>query len=313
MTKRNDHFIVKEVKVVRIGIVGGGAIGLLFATQMAEIDSTIVFTKTVEQARALSEQGITRIENEQKVIRCVQADITEQIEHYQLDLLFIAVKQYQLPSILPYLQQISDDLPLVFLQNGMRHLQELDRLTHKHLFVATVEHGVLRIGPTTIDVRGRNRTNISVYRGEEQKLSPFLNSLEATFPFVWRENPRTMLLEKLSANVVINSLTAVLKVTNGELITNSSFLKLAETVFAEFSAVFPEDVQEAMWTNVKQICLKTANNRSSMLSDLEKGQQTEVEAIVGYVLNEAKKKEIDVPLLQTLYWMIKGLEKKSLD
>ncbi|WP_100403124.1 2-dehydropantoate 2-reductase [Bacillus sp. FJAT-42315] len=297
---------------MRIGIVGGGAMGLLFATQMAEIDSTIVFTKTVEQARTLSKQGITRIENEQKVIHCIQADITEQIDHYQLDLLFIAVKQYQLPSIFPYLQQVSEDVPLVFLQNGMGHLQELDRLMHRHVFVATVEHGVLRTDLATIEVRGRNRTNISAYCGEEKKLSPFLNLFEATFPFVWRENPRAMLLEKLSANVVINPLTAVLKVNNGELITNSSFLKLAETVFAEFSAVFQNDVQAAMWTNVKQICFKTANNRSSMLSDLEKSQQTEVEAIVGYVLNEAKKKEVDVPLLQTLYWMIKGLEKKSL-
>lgn len=301
---------------MKIGIIGGGAIGLLFATQMAEIESTIVFTKTGEQARILSEQGVIRIENEQKVIRCVQADITEQIEHYQLDLLFIAVKQYQLPSIFPYLQQVSEDVPLVFLQNGMGHLQELDHLVHKHVFVATVEHGVLRTDLATIEVRGRNRTNISAYCGEEQKLSSFLNLLEATFPFVWRENPRAMLLEKLSANVVINPLTAVLKVTNGELMANSSFLKLAEIIFAEFlavfPAVFPEDVQEGMWTNVKQICLKTANNRSSMLSDLEKGQQTEVEAIVGYVLNEAKKQEIDVPLLQTLYLMIKGLEKKSL-
>ncbi|OZI12377.1 2-dehydropantoate 2-reductase [Bacillaceae bacterium SAS-127] len=297
---------------MKIGIIGGGAMGLLFATQMTEIDSTIVFTKTVEQASALSEQGITRIENEQKVIHCIQADVTEQIGHYQFDLLFIAVKQYQLPSIFPYLQQVSEDVPLVFLQNGMGHLQDLDRLTHKHVFVATVEHGVLRTDLATIEVRGRNRTNISAYCGEEQKLSPFLNLFEATFPFVWRENPRTMLLEKLSANVVINPLTAVLKVTNGELMTNSPFLKLAETIFAEFSAVFPESVQEAMWTKVKQICLKTANNRSSMLSDVEKGQQTEVEAIVGYVLNEAKKREVDVPLLQTLYLMIKGLEKKSL-
>ncbi|MGM7635940.1 2-dehydropantoate 2-reductase [Bacillus sp. Hm123] len=294
-----------------IGIIGGGAIGLLFATQMTEMDSTIVFTKTVEQARTLSEQGITRIEDEQTVTRYVQADITEHMRDYQLDLLFIAVKQYQLPNILPYLQQISDDVPFVFLQNGMGHLQELDRLTHKHLYVATVEHGVLRTDMTMIGVRGRNRTNISVYRGEEQKLSPFLKLFEETFPFVWRENPRTMLLEKLAANVVINPLTAVLKVTNGELMTNSAFLKLAQTIFIEFLAVFQNDVQETLWTNIEQICLKTANNRSSMLSDLEKGQQTEVEAIVGYVLNEAAKKEVDVPLLQTLYWMIKGLEKKS--
>ncbi|WP_338753892.1 2-dehydropantoate 2-reductase [Bacillus sp. FJAT-52991] len=295
---------------MKIGIVGGGAMGLFFASQMTEVHSTIVFTRTVEQAMTLSEQGIICIENHQKVIRFVQADITEHIDHYQLDLLFIAVKQYQLHSILPYLHKISEDVPLVFLQNGMGHLEELDRLAHKQLLVATVEHGVLRTSAATIEVRGRNRTNISAYRGEGKELFPFFDLFEATFPFVWRENTRSMLLEKFSANVVINPLTAVLKVTNGELMTNPSFLKLAHIVFAELSGAFPNDVQEGVWTRIEQICLKTAYNRSSMLTDLEKGRRTEVEAIVGYVLKEAKKNEVEVPLLQTLYLMIKGLEKK---
>ncbi|WP_203362217.1 2-dehydropantoate 2-reductase [Bacillus sp. REN10] len=297
---------------MKIGIVGGGAIGLLFASQLADVYPTVVFAKTTEQAEALAEQGITYIENHQMVRRFVQADVTEHIDQYQLDLLFIAVKQYQLPIIWSYVERINQEVPLVFLQNGMGHLEALDRLPHKHLFVATVEHGVLRTEATSIEIRGRNQTNISAYRGDRKKLLSFLTPFKVTFPFVWSEKTRSMLLEKLAVNVVINPLTALLKVPNGELVTNPFFLNLAHTVFVELSTVFPDEMDEGVWPKIKGICVKTANNRSSMLTDLEKGRQTEIDAIVGYVLKEANKYGVDVPVLNTMYSMMKGLEKKDI-
>ena len=59
---------------------------------------------------------------------------------------------------------------------------------------------------------------------------------------------------------------------------------------------------------MKQVCRITAGNRSSMLKDLENGRQTEIDAILGYVLHEAQQTKQDCPMTRFLYMMIKGKE-----
>jgi 2-dehydropantoate 2-reductase len=59
---------------------------------------------------------------------------------------------------------------------------------------------------------------------------------------------------------------------------------------------------------VLKICKNTANNRSSMLKDIEAGRLTEIEAILGYLLDEAAKQKKHAPQIETLYYLIKGKE-----
>ena len=63
--------------------------------------------------------------------------------------------------------------------------------------------------------------------------------------------------------------------------------------------------------HVKQVCQMTAGNRSSMLKDIENGRKTEIDAILGYVLQVAEQTGKDQRLTQFLYTMIKGKEMKK--
>ena len=45
-----------------------------------------------------------------------------------------------------------------------------------------------------------------------------------------------------------------------------------------------------------------------MLKDIEEKRPTEVDAILGYVLEKSREKGIDTPLVNGLYYMIKGKE-----
>ena len=49
---------------------------------------------------------------------------------------------------------------------------------------------------------------------------------------------------------------------------------------------------------VRNVCEGTSRNTSSMLADVRANRQTEINAIVGYVLEEAKKQQLPVPTLQ---------------
>jgi len=51
----------------------------------------------------------------------------------------------------------------------------------------------------------------------------------------------------------------------------------------------------------------TADNRSSMLQDVLAGRRTEIEQINGEIVRAAEKMRINVPVVRTLYRMVKGL------
>ncbi|MFK2824901.1 2-dehydropantoate 2-reductase [Bacillus sp. B190/17] len=293
---------------MKIGIVGGGAVGLYFAASLAEWFPVTIFTRTEEQSAVINERGIVLREGDEETAFFVQARPIDQLTLHSPECLFIAVKQYNLASLLPILNKMDSHPALVFLQNGMGHLTQMKQLIHPHIFVAAVEHGILKSGSARVDIRGRGKTNVAVYRGSCQVIKTVTEQTAEVFPFEWRRNYESMLLRKMAANTVINPLTAMLNIRNGELIANPHYLRIAKMIYKEFSSVFANQVHAETWSEIVHICRTTAANRSSMLRDIESGRPTEVDAIVGYVLLQASEKNIRVPVLEALYEMIKGLE-----
>ncbi|HZG71606.1 MAG TPA: 2-dehydropantoate 2-reductase [Chondromyces sp.] len=298
---------------MKIGIVGGGAIGLFYAANLSRNFQVQLLTKRQEQARAINEKGLCMAEAGQKMRIELQAVQISQSSLNQADFLFIAVKQYQLQSVIPVLSMVPEHVTLVFLQNGMGHLEWLGRLPQKNIFVCTVEHGVLRENDYTVQVRGRSLTNIACIRGTGEAIEPIVKRSGPDFPFVFHDDPEAMLLEKLAVNIVINPLTALLKVENGEIADNVHFQQVAFRIFQEFADVFSirEHSQERIWKKIMEVCQKTSKNRSSMLRDIEEHRPLELDAIVGYVLTESERRKVETPVIHTIYYLLKGLDNKG--
>jgi 2-dehydropantoate 2-reductase len=45
-----------------------------------------------------------------------------------------------------------------------------------------------------------------------------------------------------------------------------------------------------------------------MLKDIETGRKTEIDAILGFLLEEAQKQEKQAPIIKNLYLLVKGKE-----
>ncbi len=69
--------------------------------------------------------------------------------------------------------------------------------------------------------------------------------------------------------------------------------------------------KDESFEHVKAVCIATAENRSSMLKDLENGRKTEIDAILGHILSEAKSKGKSDCLTSSLYKMVKGKESQG--
>lgn len=293
---------------MKIGIIGGGSIGLLFASYLSEVFSVTVYTRTFEQAKEIMENGIILLKDSKQTRIPVEALPVNEWRGED-DLTIITVKQYQLEDVLEKINNVGHSAKnFLFLQNGMGHLKFLSQMKAKNVFVGSITHGANKENTNTVRHNGVGLVNLAVYQGDQSFLYQLESMFPSTFPATHQQDYYGMLLNKLIVNAVINPLTAILQVKNGELITNPYYFKVLNQLFSEIACILNLQKPKDELQKIINVCQNTAENRSSMLKDIEGGQKTEVDAILGFLLEEAEKQEKKATLITCLNHLIKGKE-----
>src|SRR5699024_3932140 len=105
----------------------------------------------------------------------------------------------------------------------------------------------------------------------------------------------------------IYPITALFNVPNKEILTNSYMYHLAEKLCYEAAMVLRLDYDTQL-EKVKKIVHQTGENISSMLTDIQKGRQTAIDAISGYLIQNSK---CEIPYTVFLYNSVKAIEVKN--
>jgi 2-dehydropantoate 2-reductase len=125
------------------------------------------------------------------------------------------------------------------------------------------------------------------------------------------ENVESQVWGKLVISSAINPLTALLRVKNGELLERPSARALMGELAHETASVaktlgvalpFPDSERA-----VEEVVQRTAENQSSMLQDVLRGAETEIDAINGAVLRLAEKGNLQVPVNRTVWSLVKAI------
>jgi 2-dehydropantoate 2-reductase len=101
---------------------------------------------------------------------------------------------------------------------------------------------------------------------------------------------RTTILQKLLVNAVINRLTALLRVRNGELLDSEERMNLMRGLFDESFGILSDfglTESDRLWDRVVQVCRSTRDNESSMLQDVNLRKATEIDFINGAIRDMA--------------------------
>lgn len=296
---------------VKIGIIGAGSIGLLFAAYLSKAFSVTLYTKTSEQAGIINQNGLYLQDGGdlQSRVRIQALPVSNWTGLEELTI--IAVKQYQIHSIIHQITSL-EFIPhnLLFLQNGMSHLKLLKNIPATNIFVGSVEHGASKINTYTVSHNGKGAINVALFKGSNETIKEFGELCAAIdFPITLKEDFYNMLINKLIANAVINPLTAILQIKNGELITNTFYFAAVKKLFLEISFILNLEEPIKRFRDVLRICKKTGHNQSSMLKDLEAGRRTEIDAILGFLIEEAQEQRKTATNIESYYYLIKGKEK----
>ncbi|MBT2660317.1 2-dehydropantoate 2-reductase [Bacillus sp. ISL-45] len=292
---------------MKIGIIGGGSIGLLFSYYLGLHNQVTVYTRTEEQADLINEHGLRLVQGGIEQDSCQVTAAPIHAWRGNEDLTVVAVKQYQLSGLLSDLKDQAKG-SILFLQNGYAHIKLLSELAADEIYVGSVEHGAVRVNGFTVQHNGMGVTRTAIFRGNAGVLKELSTIAPSGFPFILEPDYKEMLIKKLVVNAVINPLTAILKVKNGELVQNTYYFEIFKQMFEECAYILELPNWEQYFNNLKAVCEKTANNHSSMYKDIENGRQTEIDAILGYLLELARSKNKKAPLIHNYYHCIKGKE-----
>lgn len=293
---------------LKVVIVGAGAIGLLIGSYLSEQKHEITYiTRTHEQAVTLCTKGITRIQPDGETVHTKVFASTEFNQAPTDALWIIAVKYHHLSSIEPHLKSLPESTALLFTQNGLAHLQWVNQFNNHPVYIATIEHGAMKEDSSIVVHKGIGVTKIAPYIKKTNHLD-FTLFESPLFHIELAEDAYGIVLRKAILNACINPITAVLQITNGELLTNSHAFFLMKTIFYEIESVFAEISQLLTFEEVKALCIKTAKNNSSMLQDRLNHRTTEIEPIVGALLQMAATRDRDLPVLRTLYNLVLAID-----
>ena len=297
-----------------IVIVGAGSVGLLLASYLAESGLTVtLLVRREEQANLINNQGVCRInEDGSESIYHVNATIeTDVISTAQL--LIVAVKYVHIPEVLEKLIAEEIKTPLLFVQNGIGHLEIVKATDFPHIAFATVEHGALRRDDRTVNHNGVGMLIIGEGVGDAHKFDVMEVANSKRFPVNRHIDAEHILMRKVIINCMINPLTTVLGVKNGELLTNPYCYDLFRRLHEELVAAFPKVEASLPLERVEEVCRKTANNQSSMLTDHLAGRPMEIETIVTAVIKKAHAVNKSIPLLETFEKLLYALENKGVE
>lgn len=288
---------------MKIGIIGGGSIGLLLSSYLSDQHAVTIYVRREEQKSILNSQGLFLSDISTPI--SVNALLLQEIQ--EADLFIVCVKQHQIAQVLSTLKKGEKQTPLLFLQNGMGHTSYLEEMDND-IYVGVTEHGALRKSDNEVSHTGKGTIKIATYTGDDEKISFLAEQLnQPAFPVETAQDWRSLLAHKLVMNAVINPLTTLFDVCNREILNNQSILHLAEKLCYEATTALHLDY-ETQLSRIKEIAYQTGENTSSMLMDIKAGRQTEIEAISGYLMTNSGD---DMPYTSFVYHGIKALEIKN--
>lgn len=300
---------------MKIAVIGAGAMGSLFGGLLTEAGVKVwLIDIWKEHVDRLNQKGLT-IEREgiERVAR--PRATTDPTTINRVDLAIIFVKSTQTAAAAKTAANlIGPDGLVVTLQNGMGNADLLAKAMQPgQVLAGTTSHGATLLGPGRIRHAGSGPTVIGPWLGGDlapaSRVADVLS--KAGIETEVTGEVQALVWNKLFINIGINAITALTGIKNGRILDLAATRDLSQKAVEEAIAVAQAKgirVEENVVAHVFKVAEATATNRSSMGQDVDSHRQTEISAINGAVVREARQMGLATPVNDTLTALIQTLE-----
>lgn len=271
--------------IKNITIVGSGALATFYAVQLSEAYEVTVLGTWSDGLTAINKQASIIAGNHSLSTDLIEVnDFSKSINNS--DLTIWLTKTYKNFEAAKRYKELNLDCPILMIQNGIGQKEILVKeLTNVQIFDGFTNQAAKLIEPGIVENTGNGLIYV-------EKGFPFIEELQSgNLSIEALENYTMDKLKKLGVNAIVNPLSAIYKVANGELL-NSPIKEEVEVLMTE---VFPFFQKRKVFNSVNEmrelinsILNKTRENMNSMLADVETNRATEVNSILKPINDELK-------------------------
>ena len=291
-------------------LVGTGALATLFAARLSEAGHSVSMLGTWKRGLdALQKNGARLVDanGNERAFKVHATDDPHEVGGAKFAL--VLVKSWQTERAAGQLKEsLAGDGLALTLQNGLGNREMLAR----DLGVERVALGITTTGATLLGpglVRAGGDGVISIERN--QALGPLEAALRSSnFNLHVVKDAKSLMWGKLVINAAINPLTALLQISNGELLSHPNARKVMASLARETAQVAAAEHVNLPFSNpvsaAEDVARQTATNHSSMFQDVRRGAPTEIDAICGAVTRRAEKHGIQAPYNRACWQLVRA-------
>lgn len=301
---------------MKIAIVGPGAMGCLFAAYLSKSKEEVwLLDKNKDKALKIKKQGIIIEGTNGNWVAEVKAS-SDVKEIGQADLVILGVKSYHTKeAIVSAKFLIGERTKVLTLQNGIGNVEIIGEIVGSEKVIGGVTNqGATLINTGHIKHNGKGETIIGRIDGT---IPVEMRGIREVFNKVGLETRisrdiKSLLWSKLIINVGINALTALTQLPNGKLVEFEGTKRILREAVLEAVRIAKRKkiklIYEDPLAKVEAVCEATSANISSMLQDILRKKQTEIDYINGVIVRLGQELGIAVPVNSTLVDLIKTIE-----
>lgn len=297
---------------MKIAVLGSGAMGGVYGAKLfaAGFDITLIDIWP-EHVAAIREKGL-KVDGLEKG-EYFKAKVTDRPDEVGVvDLLIVLVKAYDTTTAIKTAKNIiGPDTVVVSLQNGIGNVEKLiEEVGPKNVIGGVTSHGSYVAGPGHICHTGHSYTSIGELDGStSERIKKVGEVLEKAglAPVVISNDVTKLIWKKLMGNISLNAISALCDIRNGQVLDFPETREISRLAVEEAAAVarakgitIDYDPVETGW----KVITDTSPNRSSMLQDVTRHKQTEIDVINGAIVREGRALGIPTPINQALTALI---------
>lgn len=301
---------------MKIVIIGAGAMGCLYGGYLSKKNEVILLDSYQPQIDAINEKGITIKEEDGSEQHFATVKAYKSGEHNeQADLVIVFVKSTFTADALEINKNLFGDHTIVMtLQNGAGNDRKIAKyVKQENIVIGTSKHNSQNLGNATCKHSGTGATTIGSNCEATETLKKIAAMLEECgFKAVISDDIQRIIWSKLFVNLSINTFTAITRTPIGYMVQNEYAWDFAKRLIYEAVEVAEEDGtyfdRREVLESVRQTCIDAGAGFSSMYQDVTKGIRTEIDAINGAIVEQAKLYGVPVPYNSLIVDLIHAIE-----
>ena len=306
---------------MRFAILGSGAVGGYFGAKLSRSGQDVTFIARGAHLAAIRMNGLVVKSAKLGDFVVFAPAESDTAKIGPVDCVIVSVKAYDNATALPMLKPLIGEQTVVLtLQNGVDSADEVAAIVgERHVLGGTTYVATALEAPGLIVQTGVHRSIIfgEIFGAGRGRITPRVEAIadafvDADIQTTAVADARVPIWDKFVYLAAFSGFTGASRLAIGHIWKHEHVREMFYACSREIAAIAKAEGVEISANRFETLDDYMSNippsTRSSLLIDLEQGKRIEVEALQGAAVRRAAKHGVPVPIISTLYALLKPLE-----